>query len=268
MNMITTVYTCDVGNYDYILPPKTDDLRLRFVCFTDNPKRRIKGWDVRPLMSPPDITDPTLINRYHKLFPHRLGFDTEWSVYVDGNMRVIGPISELVDDVIQANAVMACLKHPWRYTVEEEIVACKQEAKIQPSEFSIAMDQLHRYLRDGMPADQRLLANKVLIRNHADTNIQSAMDLWWEELVGFARRDQLSLPYVVWQTGIPITVIDKETYEQHQHFHWYGHRKNGLKGLVKYITYRKNDAGYGSLYKVLRWLKQMIPTSQANRIEK
>jgi len=256
--MITTVYTCDVGNYDRIFPPKTDDPHLRFICFTDNRKRRIKGWDVRPLVSPPHIANPTLINRYHKFFPHCLGFDTDWSVYVDGNMRVIGPVSELVDDVKEENALMACLQHPWRQTVEQEIDACISVGKIAGEEVRVVRNQYSRYLTEAMPVDLPLLENKVIIRSHNDARIQSAMHLWWTEFKDNAKRDQVSLPYVLWKQGVRPHLINASVWQREQYFQRYGHRQRGLSGIKQLLVLKRYDRGFRSVYRVARRLRHVF----------
>ena len=36
------------------------------------------------------------------------------------------------------------------------------------------------------------------------------MEKWWEEIKNFSKRDQLSLNYVIWRTGIKIKYISKQ----------------------------------------------------------
>ena len=39
------------------------------------------------------------------------------------------------------------------------------------------------------------------------------MDEWWEQIEMYSRRDQLSLPYVIWKNGFEyqdVGIIDKE----------------------------------------------------------
>jgi hypothetical protein len=62
--------------------------------------------------------------------------------------------------------------------------------------------QMDRYRRDQMPADFGLSENNVLLRYHGDSHIRGVMELWWQEVAGGSRRDQLSLSYVLWRRGI------------------------------------------------------------------
>ena len=253
-----TVYTCNVNNYDFVLPPLTADPNLVFVCFTDRPNKRIKGWDVRPLQSPPDITNPTLINRYHKFFPHKLGFETDWSIYVDGNMRVLGPVSDLVREVQSAGAVMACLQHPWRSTVEEEIVACERGGKISSMDVDIAQRRLQLYVTEGMPIDATLLENKVIIRNHGNNETEAAMDTWWDEFQVSVKRDQLSLPYVLWKHRLQFKIIPVSTWENREYFQRYGHRKRGLVHIRQLLVVRRLEPGFQQIAGTARLIRRII----------
>lgn len=249
--MDITLYTCNVGGYDYILPPKYKDDRIKLICFTDTPYKRVKGWEMRPLQSLDGVTNPTILNRYHKFFPHRLGFNTDWSVYIDGNMRVVGPVYELVHKVIQSDSLIACLTHPWRSTIKAEIKACKKSNKLASDEINLIERQYQSYLSEGMPKDFPLMENKVIIRNHNNELIKVAMDAWWDEFKNYVKRDQISLPYILWRFKIPFQKLPIITREEQKYFHRYGHKVKGIEGIKQYLSLRKHDPYFSSIYNLL-----------------
>lgn len=229
-----TVYTCLVGDYDAIVSPRMHDPRLRFVCFTDNRQRNVRGWEFRELRSPEEIRSPALINRYHKILPHELGLPHAWSVYIDANIGVMGRLSELVDRAASHQALIACPRHPQRCTVREEIDACVRLNKFEAADRALAEKRLEAYLEEGMPPDATLTANYLLIRAHGDNRLQEAMHTWWCEVRDSVRRDQLSLPYALWKHGISPQLLQENANHRNGYFYRYphAHSVSGVRGWL------------------------------------
>lgn len=250
-----TVYTCIVGNYDLLMPPPVKPDGVRFFCFTDRPHRKVDGWEMLPLVHPSSINRPDLINRYHKLFPHHFLLDTEWSVYIDGNVRLIGNIFLIIDRMASKGAVLACPEHPRRSTIFEEAKACEVQGKFDQRDRDLISRQLAVYKAEGMPKDAPLAANYLVIRCHKSDVLDEAMKLWWEQLQIFTRRDQISLPYVLWKTGLAATQIPKDINESEPYYIRHRHKKSGINGWFQRIRlYRNEVIWYWVLYKLRKWL--------------
>ncbi|KAH0981700.1 hypothetical protein GBA52_008877 [Prunus armeniaca] len=76
--------------------------------------------------------------------------------------------------------------------------------KAKPEEVEV---QLSQYRHDGLPEDKRFNGKKalaeasVIVREHTSlTNM--FMCLWFNEVVRFTSRDQLSFPYVLWRLKV------------------------------------------------------------------
>lgn len=248
------VYTCVVGNYDIILPPRVFPDGVQYYCFTDRPKRKVFGWQMIPLVHPASVTRPDLVNRYHKIFPHRGLPQVKVSLYVDSNIRVIGDVTPWVEKIAAKGIAMALRKHPVRSTIFEEAARCKARGLFDQKERRVLEQQLAAYRAEGMPDDQQLSENGVLLRFHDAPGLSNAMELWWQQLIAYSPRDQISLPYVIWKTGLSTTLVnDIDFRAPNPYFVYNSHRKNGLRGLWQGIYLRREDIWWcGVLFQIRR----------------
>ena len=73
-------YTALVGDYDNLLNPVYITDEWDYICFTD---QKISGskWKIRPLQHI-IAKDPIRTNRWHKLNPHILFPEYDYSIYI------------------------------------------------------------------------------------------------------------------------------------------------------------------------------------------
>jgi hypothetical protein len=207
------VYTAIFGDYDYLHEPRSSPSDVDFVCFTDG-EPSSDAWEVRT----PELNDlsPSSKNRAVKILPHRFLANYETSLYVDGNMQILGDVSHLFDDY---SGSLAAPPHPRRSCVYAEAEACKDLGKAEPD----AVDhQMERYRQDGMPERFGLWENGLLLRSHHDDDLRRFSEHWWKEFRSNPHRDQLSFPYVVWSLETDVSEIsenvqDSDLFRLHPH---------------------------------------------------
>lgn len=171
------VYTCITQNYDWLLPPLHKESGIEYLCFTDNPDIENEGWTVFPIDDSLKHLPPNLINRHYKLFPHLYLPESEWSVYIDGNMRILDSCGDLIDQVRKKDAVMACPQHPRRDNIFEEADACLRLNKFSEKDKTVIQNQLNDYTNEGFSHVTPLSANYIIIRNHNNYRLQETMYL-------------------------------------------------------------------------------------------
>lgn len=223
------VYSCIASSYD---EPLSVDLHspcvTSYVLFTDDDDVDVARWNVRGLASPASVTRPCLVNRYHKFFPHRVLDDVDISIYIDGNIQIISDITPLIENFISSGAKLGIFSHPQRDNIIEEYSACSALNKFGKGEGGLAVKQIEKYARDGYKLDSKLFVATVLLRKHDDTeDLDRAMELWWKEINTFSSRDQLSLPYVLWKTGLPCQVYEIDIFNN-PYFRRSAHRREKL----------------------------------------
>lgn len=205
-----SIYTCVTGGYDAKVPRLYRSTSIdSAVVYSDDLGIKANGWSVSVLQSPAKIHELSLINRWHKLFPQKLLTDTYISIYIDGNIQITKDLFPLITQFQQSGAAFGCLKHPQRGSVSEEAEACLRLNKFTDTDKRNINFQLAGYYRDGFPKNHPLFAAGVLFRKHSsDKLLDEAMSLWWDEIRRKTSRDQISLPYVLWKTGLKYHVFD------------------------------------------------------------
>lgn len=192
------VYTCITRGYDSLKIPLSVDKRLAYFCFTDSPESVTPPWDLRHIslqgLSPKDQ------NRYIKMHPHEFLSDYDATVYVDGNIQIVGDLYELVCTALSSPEDIFFYQHPDRNCVYAEGAACSHIAHERI--WKIAA-QMRKYRKAGYPVESGLFEANVIIRKNTP-GMRRFMDAWWSEYCTGAKRDQLSLPFVAWQLGIPL----------------------------------------------------------------
>ncbi|PXX88887.1 hypothetical protein DIT71_17010 [Marinobacter vulgaris] len=243
------VYTCITNKYDWLLPPLSMPDNVHYVCYSDSYDKDENGWEVRPIPENLNSLPYNLINRYFKLFPHRFFDGYDWSVYVDGNVRVLGDLSLIIREMSENGEVIGCPAHPDRSTILEEVPVCKALGKFSDSDLQILEKQLEDYRVDGMSWEQPLTENNFIVRKHSDPEVQALMECWWENLEKYTKRDQISFPYVVWKSGLHLKRFNFAGSVENSFIKKVGHRRNRSKLLTikKYIMAREVDGPFWKL---------------------
>ena len=112
MNKIC-IYTCIIGEYDYLITPKYTRDDIDYVCYTDqNIKSEI--WEIRSI--PDDICnlDKKIQNKWIKMHPHIILSNYDITIFVDANIFIKDDICSLIDynkDITLVNSTRANLKN-------------------------------------------------------------------------------------------------------------------------------------------------------------
>ncbi|WCJ35312.1 hypothetical protein M5689_016576 [Euphorbia peplus] len=148
------------------------------------------------------FTDQRLNGKIPKMLAHRLFPHAKYSIWVDSKSQFRrDPLGVMEALLWRSSSVLAISQHGARSNVYEEAVAVVKKHKAEPEEVDI---QINQYRQDGLPEDKRFDGKKalneasVIVREHTPmTNL--FMCLWFNEVVRFTSRDQLSFPYVLWR---------------------------------------------------------------------
>ena len=202
------VYTAIVNNYETLQNPDYIDPRIQYICFTDQPiwlsLINDTVWEIKKI--PRSSLDDTRKARQVKILPHIFlkEFDCDYSIWIDGNINIIDDIFELFN--LYDISILG-FKHHSRDCVYDELSACV-DAKKDTS--STMQEQIHKYATKGLPKHSGLIETNVLIRKHTNHNVMKLMESWWLEIKAHSKRDQLSLPYVIWQQNFHIQTMGND----------------------------------------------------------
>jgi len=186
------VYTAITAGYDKLRPLKYKTPGWQYICFSDV-HLEAEGWDVKVMRL---LGDRAKWTKKIKILNH-IYAPADISIWVDGSMEIIGDMDEFVKEIPIDNLVIP--KHPQHSTLSRELEAC---IALKKDDEKIMTEQVKRY--PNMQYD--FTQNTVLVRVG---DLTKAMNIWWEEVYNWSKRDQLSFGYAMRQA--------KQTY---QTFDW------------------------------------------------
>lgn len=207
--MSVTVYTCVIGDYDTI----TNQPPGEYVSFTF-PPQETKPWvNHVPVLR---FTNPTRDARMRKILSHQY-ISSEWSLWIDGCITLMIPPEELVKRYSDNEITMLPSRN--YNTLREESEAIIKMKKDGADEI---VAQYNRYIKDGYP-DLTLSTTGAILRHHTKKVIEFN-NYWWSELSVRSHRDQMSVDYAAWKTGVKINYFKDNMYESRE-FHYGNHNK-------------------------------------------
>jgi hypothetical protein len=195
------VYTCLFGGYEPLLDqPAAAGSGIDFVAFTDDDTVVSDTWQVR-VVPAPFPADQNRSSRRPKILAHEYLPDHDESLYIDNAVELTAPPQQLFADLLPDDVPMALFAHSYRGPVREEfkvVVESRRDADF------VCAEQLAHYERVAPGAlDGQTLWGGLLLRRHHHHAVCTAMQTWWEHVLRYSRRDQLSLPFALQQTGLP-----------------------------------------------------------------
>lgn len=222
MSQRKIIYSALVGGYDDIpnYPCKIEE-GWELVLFTDQTTEEyVNGWKILPLQHIIQ-GDNVRTNRWHKINAHLIFDNCLCSIYIDCNIIIKDDfVFRRVEELLSENAMLALITHPSRKCVYEEAKACLGFGKDLKSK----LDENVAFLKgENYPVNNGLFENNMIYRNHTVAKIIELNELWWSILATMARRDQLSLVYVLWKLDIkPELFLNtaKKTLRNHESFEY------------------------------------------------
>lgn len=197
-NIKIAIYTVSTGKYDELKEPIYIDENIDYFVFTE---QNIKEGSVWKKMDIPNKLKemPSLDQaRYIKTHPHEFFEDYEYSMFIDGNIKITCDVKPLFYTMIEANKTIAIHKHQVRNCIYDEAKAIYAAGKASKKTL---LSQIKNYKDNGFPERFGLFETNVVIRKHNDKDCKKIMDDWWNEMSIWTKRDQLSFTYSLWKNG-------------------------------------------------------------------
>lgn len=203
------VYTCITDNYDFLKEPVLDFDNVRYICFSDHMEeiQTVKNTKWEIIRIPDKISskyNTTMANRYIKLHPHEFFQDADYSIYVDGNVKIVSFLGSYLMKT-KAKTGIAVYAHNQRGCAYAEANACILRKKGNKENIE---QQMKKYSEEGFPENFGLYECTIIAVDLKNDTSCRILETWWKEFVDSqSLRDQLSLPYVMWKNGFQYTDI-------------------------------------------------------------
>ena len=200
--MKAIIYTANFGGYDSI-KSHVDLPWAEKIYFTDDIEKYPDGW--KRYSEVPQ--DRKRISGEIKINSHLLP-DHDVSIWVDASVQIHRDFKPLVDEFMESEHQIAIPKHPHRICTFDEADACKARKKDDPMVIDYHMSFYHGVL----PTNFGMVATGFVMRKNT-SDIQRFNEVWWEQYDNGSRRDQLSVMYASWITGVEIHQLQKNIYK-------------------------------------------------------
>lgn len=202
-----TVYTVLIGAKEALNDPlaalpaaSTTDLDIDWVCLTDRRDLRSPTWRFEFIED--RHLPPEKLSRRPKALPHEYFPAAETSLYIDNTVR----FKRLPQAADLAHApgthLFRAFRHASRGNPQEEATAV---ACLGYDEVGVICAQMD-FIASVRPLDTitPLTTATVLLRSHHHAAVRRFGRLWWESLLAFSKRDQLSFDFARLEAGCTV----------------------------------------------------------------
>jgi len=207
------VYTALFGRYELLNPqPAAQGGHDRWICFTDDPELESDDWHV-VVVEPEFILDPHRSSRHAKMLGHPLVREFEASLWIDNSVVLDDDPRAMVSEWLRDNNI-AFASHSYRLTLLDEFLVVLDDELDDPSR---VIEQLEHYARVRPHVlEERPFWGGIIARRHCP-EVALSMEVWWNHLLRYSRRDQLSLLYALDSTGLTPRRVDIDNFESRWH---------------------------------------------------
>lgn len=209
------VYTALVGSKEALADPlrelpagATTDLELDFVCVTDQPALASKTWRLLPLAD--RHLPPEKLSRRPKALPHEYFPDAEFSLYIDNTVS-FRRLPQAADLATARPYLFKAFRHATRHDPGQEAGAVAMLGYDDVETLTRQMD----FIAARRPLDQvtPLTTATVLLRQHHRPEVARFGRLWWESVLAFSKRDQLSFDFARLEAGCEVEYFEGFTHD-------------------------------------------------------
>lgn len=202
------VYSCYFGFHEPLNPTATGaGVGYDRLVVTDHAALNLPG----VTMLRPDATmadDPARMSRLAKMCPHRFFRDYDWVIYIDNSAALTTPPQAIVAEIERQHDGAAppgryLFSHEKRKCAYREARLCMVKGKISRAEYR---RQVRHFKAAGFPEEQGLFMNTLMIQKMGDPATDAFNESWFAHFQSYSRRDQISLPFLLWEQGYPTRV--------------------------------------------------------------
>lgn len=213
------VYYVVLGGYDNIPEPYIEFKNVDYILFVDTPNeyRYLENKFVVKKI-PDNVVNmgKVLANRYLKFHPKEFLKEYEYSIYMDGNVRIVSDIRSFIQKC-NNKCGLAMHAHRERDCVYDEAEVC---ILLRRGNASKLKKQIEKYRQDGMPQHYGMCEATIIVADLRNANAVTMLNKWWQEFYASgSMRDQVAWPYVLWKNGLmlyDVGCLGKNVYENYK----------------------------------------------------
>lgn len=208
------VYTVLLGGYDALLDqPIGAQSEADFICFTDDSELTSQSWrtvSVEPFL-PQDLHRSS---RVYKILGHPMLEDYDVTICIDASVLLRARPEEIVAELLAADVDMAMAEHSFRDSVLDEF---DEVVRLNYDDRARVYEQLTDYaIHQPEALTAKPLWGGLLVRRQTPS-VAAAMRMWFDQVLRYSRRDQLSLPYALQRSGLAYRAVALDNFSSALH---------------------------------------------------
>jgi hypothetical protein len=197
------VYTALIGGDQRLREVRlAEESSADFVCFTDDPALRSDTWQVIPV-EPRLPTDPVRSERYLKIVGHPVLAGYDRSLWVDNAVELLELPESFVDGWLDEADVAAPVHTSYRTVLEE----AEASVDLGRDDHLRVFEQLAHYVGSSPTAVETNPHWTALLARRRTPQVEAVMTTWWEHVLRYSRRDQLSFTVVMAASGLRLRSV-------------------------------------------------------------
>lgn len=214
LDMKICVYTTLLGGYDALLPQEVASRsEADFLCFTDDPQLASPTWETE-LVEPYLPLDLHRSSRVYKILGHERLREYDVTICIDASVRLLRTPEEIVAEWLTEDVDMALAEHSFRDLVIDEF---DEVVRLNYDDRARVYEQLTDYA----VAFPEVLEAKPhwggLIVRRTTGSVDRAMRLWFDHVLRYSRRDQLSLMVALLHGGASFRSVSVDNFSSSFH---------------------------------------------------
>lgn len=175
-----------------------------YFAFVDRKWENATAWNQQPMVH--FSNDKKFAGRrnakQYKVLPHLFVTGYDYYIWVDVSHDVIAD-PEKMCDIFLKDSDIALFKHNQRSCIYQEAEILKE---LQYDHLENIERQIQFYKSVDYPENNGLYELPVSIRKN--THAISLLNMkWWDNICKYSSRDQLSMPFCLWECGIVPTIL-------------------------------------------------------------
>lgn len=217
------VYTCITGSYDDVkeLQNKKEN-NIDYFLFTNNKDIKSNSWKVVYIEN--DGLDNIRLNRKIKILGHEIiNNNYDYSIYIDGSISLRKPITEFINDCCNFDDYdLIGFRHRERDCIYVEGKACLKHMK---EEKNLILKEMDFIRKNNYPEHNGLMENTIFARNLKSKKVIETCNLWFDMVMKYSYRDQLSFCFCAYQIGLKYKLLNMNVFDN-DYFYNVSHKKN------------------------------------------
>ena len=204
------VYTCITGEYDAVNDfVDYKETNIDYYLFTNNKEVVSDFWKVIYIEN--NGLDNIRLARKLKILGNEILDKYEISVWIDGATYLKKTISSFINNECDMKKYsLVGFKHPSRDCIYDEAKACVIYSRDLKK---IILEQVSFLKKENYPCHNGLIESAILVRRNNDTILKKTMNLWFEMILKYSYRDQLSFNYVAWHENLKFNLLNMSAFD-------------------------------------------------------